>query len=114
MNVAVIDKWIDICALSDVPQRGARRVETAPGPIALFRTGDDRVFALVDRCPHKNGPLSMGIVHGAEVTCPLHARVIDLRTGEFTGADAGGGCARTLPVRVEGDRIFLNADVLSA
>lgn len=99
--------WTDICAFDDLPVRGARRVETGGAPIAIFRTGDDRVFALVDRCPHKQGPLSMGIVHGHHVTCPLHAMVIDLASGELTGADAGKGCAPRIDVRVHDGRILL-------
>jgi nitrite reductase (NADH) small subunit len=99
--------WIDVGAVTDIPRRGARRVSTPAGDIAVFRTGDNEVFALVDRCPHKGGPLSQGIVHGRSVTCPLHAFNIDLSTGEPTGADAGKGCAPSVPVRVEGGRVFL-------
>jgi nitrite reductase (NADH) small subunit len=106
--------WIDICALTDVPRRGARRIAAPRGPIALFRTGDDAVFALLDRCPHKNGPLSMGLVHGHSVTCPLHAWVIDLASGEPLGADSGKGCAPRIGVRVERGRILLDAAALKA
>ena len=99
--------WIDVGAATDIPRRGARRVTTPHGDIAVFRTGDGEVFALRDRCPHKQGPLSQGIVHGRSVTCPLHAWNIDLATGEPTGADAGKGCAPTVPVRVEAGRVLL-------
>jgi nitrite reductase (NADH) small subunit len=106
--------WTDVCAFGEIPRRGARRIETARGPIAVFRTGDDRVLALIDRCPHKQGPLSMGIVHGHSVTCPLHARVIDLATGELTGADSGKGCTPRIAVRVEAGRVLLDARALRA
>jgi nitrite reductase (NADH) small subunit len=98
--------WIDICALGDIPVRGSRVVETPRGQIALFRTADDEVFALENRCPHKGGPLSEGIVHGKLVTCPLHNWVIGLADGQATGADKG--CARRFPVRLESDRVLLN------
>lgn len=115
MNADILtDVWIDLCALEDVPARGARRVTIGPEPIAVFRTGDDRVFALVDRCPHKHGPLSMGIVHGASVSCPLHAWVIDLQSGEALGADAGKGCAPSVPVRVAEGRILLQRAAYAA
>ena len=104
--------WIDIAALDDIPPRGARVVRTAAGCVALFRTHDDRVFALDDRCPHKGGPLSEGIVHGTAVTCPLHNRVIDLATGEAQGADAGR--VATHAVRLEAGRILLDARRLKA
>ncbi|MBN8899275.1 MAG: nitrite reductase small subunit NirD, partial [Rhodospirillales bacterium] len=75
------------------------------GDVAVFRTADDRVFALFDRCPHKAGKLSQGIVHGSSVTCPLHAWVIGLGDGQAQAPDEG--CARTVSVRVEDGRILL-------
>ncbi len=99
-------EWMDIGALDDVPRRGARVVKTSGGCIAVFRTADDRVFALDDRCPHKAGPLSDGIVHGDRVTCPLHNWVISLETGKAEGADVGE--VRTTPVRVEAGRILMS------
>ncbi len=102
--------WIDVGSPQDIPLRGSRRVATPRGDIALFRSGDGRVFALRDACPHKRGPLSEGIVHGHAVTCPLHGWVIDLATGEPTGADAGKGCTPTIPVLVEQGRVFIPAE----
>jgi nitrite reductase (NADH) small subunit len=98
-------RWIKIGTLNDIPRRGARCVATPRGRIAVFRTGDDQVFATVDRCPHKGGPLSQGIVHGTSVTCPLHNWVISLETGKAQGADEGEVC--TIPVKIEGDRLFI-------
>ena len=102
--------WIDVGAVADVPMQGARRVETLSGPIAVFRTVKDELFALVDRCPHKNGPLSEGIVHGRAVACPLHNWSIDLQSGEPLGADAGKGCTPAVPLKVEDGRIFLRLE----
>jgi nitrite reductase (NADH) small subunit len=111
MNAMLKDPtvWIDVGAVTDIPLRGARRVPTPAGDIAVFRTGDGAVFALRDACPHKGGPLSQGIVHGHAVTCPLHAWNIDLATGEPTGADKGKGCAPTVPLKVQDGRILLAA-----
>lgn len=101
--------WIAVGHLSEIPQRGARCVETPAGRIAVFRTGDDRIFAIDDRCPHKDGPLSQGIVHGASVTCPLHNWVISLETGKAEGADEG--CVRTIPIKVEGGTVYIASSV---
>ncbi|MFT5067699.1 MAG: nitrite reductase (NADH) small subunit [Yoonia sp.] len=105
-----MSSWIDIAALEDVPQRGARLVKTVHGCVAIFRTGADEVYALDNACPHKNGPLAEGIVHGASVTCPLHNWVISLETGQVQGADEGK--VNTYPARVENGRISLDAEVL--
>ncbi len=98
--------WIEICGLEDIPRQGARVVATAAhGAVAVFRTLDDAVFALEDRCPHKGGPLSQGIVHGHAVACPLHNWVIDLASGEAAAPDKG--CARRILVHVEEGRVLL-------
>ena len=97
--------WIEIGKVSDIPRRGARCVETPEGRIAVFRTAEDRIFAIDDRCPHRGGPLSQGIVHGAAVTCPLHNWAISLETGKALGADEGA--VRTIDVRTEDDRLFI-------
>ena len=103
--------FVDIGALEDVPVQGARVVRTAQGCIAVFRTFDDRVFALEDRCPHKGGPLSEGMVHGDRVTCPLHNWVFDMATGQAQGADEGA--VRSFPIRVERGRVLISATVLA-
>jgi nitrite reductase (NADH) small subunit len=102
-------RWIEIGSLADVPKRGARVVKTGRGDIAVFRTADDRVFALDDRCPHKSGPLSQGIVHGHAVTCPLHNWVIGLEDGRAKGADSG--CTRSIPVKLEQGKILIRLSV---
>lgn len=102
-------QWIAIGQLSDIPQRGARCIKTPHGKVAVFRTGDDRVFAIDDHCPHKGGPLSQGIVHGASVTCPLHNWVISLETGKAQGADEGA--VRTIPLKTEGGTIYIASSV---
>lgn len=97
--------WIPLGRLADLPQRGARVVKTASGDIAVFRTHDDHVFALADRCPHRGGPLSQGIVHGHTVSCPLHDWKIALDTGLAVAPDEG--CAARYPVRVVDGRVEL-------
>jgi nitrite reductase (NADH) small subunit len=98
--------WLEIGVLDDIPRQGARVVKCADGDIAVFRTLDDEVFALRDKCPHKGGPLSQGIVHGTKVACPLHDWKIHLDTGLAVAPDEG--CAARFPVRVEGGRVFLS------
>lgn len=102
---------IDIGPLTDIPREGARLIRTHLGCVALFRTADDRVFALEDRCPHKGGPLSEGIVHGTHVTCPLHNWVFDLNTGTAQGGD--DGAVRTFAVRVDRGRVLVDAALLT-
>jgi nitrite reductase (NADH) small subunit len=99
--------WITIGTIEDIPKLGSRVVATADGDIAVFRTSDDKVFALRDHCPHKGGPLSQGIVYGHKVACPLHNWSIDLETGEAVAPDKG--CSHNYPVQVEDGVISIAA-----
>ncbi|MCG8423072.1 MAG: nitrite reductase small subunit NirD [Proteobacteria bacterium] len=99
------DDWHAVGALSSIPRLGARVVETRAGAIAVFRTADDRVFALDDRCPHRGGPLSQGIVHDRRVTCPLHDWTILLDAGCAEQPDEG--CVTRYPVTVVDGTIYL-------
>ena len=110
MSAKQVD-WVDIGALADIPVRGARLVKTGAGCIAVFRTAHDQAYAIDDRCPHKGGPLSQGIVHGASVTCPLHNWVISLESGAAQGADAGS--VRTFPLKIDDGRLLLNVAALA-
>lgn len=100
--------WIQVGKLEDVPRQGSRVVNTAHGEIAVFRSVDDQVFALNNRCPHKGGPLAQGIVHGNRVTCPLHSWVIDLETGAAIAPDEG--CAHRHEVRIENGALYLELE----
>lgn len=106
-----MSEWIDVGPLNAIKKRGARVVKTQLGCVALFRTGDDKVFALDNACPHKAGPLADGIVHGNTVTCPLHNWVISLETGEAQGADEGQ--VTTYPARIEAGRVLLESSFLA-
>lgn len=97
--------WYRVGCLDEIPPRGARVFNAAGCSIAVFRTSQDDVFALLDECPHRGGPLSQGIVHGNCVTCPLHDWVIDLSTGEARGPDEGA--TRRFPVRLEGRSVLV-------
>ena len=108
-DAGVID-WIAVGSADDIPLRGARVVKAPGGDIAVFKAADGGIFALRDRCPHKGGPLSQGIVHGEAVTCPLHNWVISLQTGEAQGADKG--CVPKIPVRIEDGKVLIPAALL--
>ncbi|WP_209240538.1 nitrite reductase small subunit NirD [Pseudomonas aeruginosa] len=100
--------WLDICALDEINPLGSRVVAGPKGDIAIFRAADDQVFALDDRCPHKGGPLSQGLIYGKRVACPLHNWQIELESGEAVAPDQG--CAHRHPVRVENGRVLLDLD----
>ena len=103
---------VAICRLDDIPRLGARRYERGDGKvIAIFRSAGDRVFALEDKCPHKGGPLSQGIVFGESVACPLHNWTIALADGQARAPDHG--CTVSFACKVERGQVFLDADELA-
>ena len=97
--------WIRVCALDEIAPQGSRVVASSQGRIAIFRGTDDRVFGLHDKCPHKGGPLSEGIVHGETVTCPLHGFKIGLKDGAAQAPDKG--CTKTFAVKLEAGDVWL-------
>ncbi len=100
--------WHEIGSLSDIPIRGARTLKIRGEKVAVFRTQEDEVFAISDKCPHQGGPLSEGIVHGDCVTCPLHNWVISLRDGSAQGADSGQ--TKRFSVRLDQHRVLLGIE----
>lgn len=107
-----MNRWTPICRVEDIPVLGARRVARPQGlDVAVFRTGDDEVFALLDRCPHKGGPLSQGIVFGHHVACPLHNWAIGLADGRARAPDEG--CTPRFAVHLDGRTVCLDADQLA-
>ena len=107
------NQWKVICKVTDIPVLGSRVVNRADKPnVAIFRNSEDKVFALLDRCPHKGGPLSQGIVFGERVACPLHNWNIQLDSGCAVAPDEG--CAQKFSVKVEGGDVYLDTTELNA
>jgi nitrite reductase (NADH) small subunit len=107
-----MSEWKKICLVTDIPVLGSRRVARERGmDVAVFRNDRDGVFALLDRCPHKGGPLSQGIVFGTSVACPLHNWTIGLADGCAKAPDEG--CTQKFSVHVEGGVVHLDATELA-
>jgi len=100
-----MSNWIKVAALDDIPKLGARVVNHGGESIAVFRNDGDGVFAMNDRCPHKGGPLSQGIVSGNKVTCPLHGMNVCLDDGKAIAPDEG--CVGTYATKVDDGTVYL-------
>ena len=108
-----MSEWKEICRVDDIPVLGSRRVARAKGPeVAIFRNAEGEVFALLDRCPHKGGPLSQGIVFGHSVACPLHNWTIGLCDGVAAAPDHG--CTPRFAVKVENGTVSLDVAELNS
>ncbi|MEY2943301.1 MAG: hypothetical protein RLY97_1315 [Pseudomonadota bacterium] len=114
----MIGTWLDIGPVEQIAPGNARTLPVRGGPnhedreIAIFHTLDNKFYALINSCPHKQGPLSQGIVHGSVVTCPLHNWNISLKTGEALGDDKG--CVPIIPLRIDAGRIYLLREAVVA
>ena len=107
-----LNDWTVICRVEDIPVLGSRRVARPQGmDVAVFRNDQDQVFALLDRCPHKGGPLSQGIVFGTSVACPLHNWTIGLSDGCANAPDEG--CVPKFACKVEAGQVLLDATELA-
>ena len=105
MEAIVMTRWSRVCRVEDIPKLGARVVKSSACNVAVFRNAEDEIFALHDKCPHRGGPLSQGIVYGRTVACPLHNQNISLVDGNAVAPDTG--CTRTFVVKVENGEVFL-------
>ena len=92
--------WQKLCAVDDIPCRGAKRViGLADVDVALFRLADERVVALENRCPHKGGPLVEGMISGDKVICPFHNKKVGLFNGCI--GQSKKGAARQFKIKIE-------------
>ena len=104
--------WKPICSIDDIPVLGARIVNRSHAhDIAIFRNSEDKVFALLDKCPHKGGPLSQGIVFGERVACPLHNWNIELQSGCALAPDEG--CTQRFSIKVEHGQVSLDLNEIN-
>ena len=105
----MISNWVRVCAEDDVPPMEGRAVVVEGYRLAVFRT-ESGFRALYGVCPHRGGPLSDGDVAGGVVSCPLHARKVDLETGEVKNDYLSR--VPTFPVKVEDGEVYLDAAAL--
>ncbi|WP_246589856.1 nitrite reductase small subunit NirD [Desertibacillus haloalkaliphilus] len=98
-------KRIEVAKVEDLAVGVGKRVELQDEKIALFRLNDDRVHAVQNSCPHKQGPLSEGIVSGDHVFCPLHDWKIDVTDGMVQAPDEG--CVKRYDVEVENGTVYI-------
>lgn len=92
-----------IAKTAEIADQSAKCFEVGGRRIAVFNAGG-RFYALDDRCPHEDGPLSEGLLEGDEVVCPWHGSRFNLQTGQVTLDPAEANVA-SYAVRVVGDSI---------
>ncbi len=102
------NQWVELCQLEDIQRRGSRTFPHDGMTIAVFRTQQDEVFAIEDKCPHLGGALSEGIIHETQVTCPLHNLIIDLKTGQAVAPDTG--CVLQFPVELKEGTVLIDLE----
>lgn len=101
---------VPLCTLDELPAGLGRAFEVAGRTIAVFRTRKDEVFAMNNRCPHKNGPMSEGMIARdadgqPQAVCPLHAFRFNAATGE---CDQPGVCRmQTYPIRIVDGQVYI-------
>ena len=94
-----------VTTLEDVPSGGCKLAEVNGTRVVLARVGE-RVYACADTCSHRGGPLSLGKLAGARLTCPWHGWLYDVRTGQCLLPTRGVAIA-TYSVRIEGGDVWV-------
>jgi len=107
MARVVAPSVVNLGTIDAIPLGQGRCYLVGSQEIAVFRQRDGALFATQNRCPHRQGPLSEGIVGSGKVICPLHAHQFDLETG------CGGEtteCVSAYRVQEMNGSIVLNMD----
>jgi len=94
-------KRIHIGHQSEIEEKRSRVVRIGSLEIAVFKLSGGELQAVENRCPHKGGKLSEGMVCDHHVYCPLHDWRINLQDGRVQAPDEG--CVTTFRVEVEAD-----------
>jgi nitrite reductase/ring-hydroxylating ferredoxin subunit len=100
-----LGKRIHVGRLSNLEDDEITAVEVDGRRVALARVGNE-VFAVEDRCSHKECALSEGILEGKSVLCPCHGGEFHLATGEALALPAKSPVER-FDTELEGDDIYV-------
>lgn len=103
-------QWICVTQQESIPLREGRSVLLGGHEVAIFNLGD-RVIAMENRCPHRNGPLSEGMLSGDSVVCPLHSWKVCFNTGTVTKPAQTAACVTTYKTRVENGLIYVHLPI---
>ncbi|MGG3467092.1 nitrite reductase small subunit NirD [Neobacillus pocheonensis] len=98
-------KKFPICFVRDLPDRLGKTVVIGDKELAVFKLSNGKVRAIENRCPHKGGVLSEGIVSGEFVFCPMHDWKICLEDGKVQEPDYG--CVKNYQTIIEGEEVYL-------
>ncbi|MGH9617696.1 MAG: nitrite reductase small subunit NirD [Acidobacteriaceae bacterium] len=110
MNPTV--QWVCVTRQDGIPLREGRAVRLGNIEVAIFNLGD-RVAAVENRCPHRNGPLSEGMLSGGSVVCPLHSWKVCLDTGAVAKPTETAACVATYKTRLENGLVYVSIPIWS-
>jgi nitrite reductase/ring-hydroxylating ferredoxin subunit len=100
-----VEQRVHVGRLTELEDDEITAVEVGGKRLALARVGDE-VFAIEDRCTHKECALSEGVLEGEAVLCPCHGSEFDLRTGEALALPAKTPVER-FETEIEGEDVYV-------
>ena len=99
-----MSQWEDVGDITAF-ENGRMSYKSGSAHIGLFLV-DGSVHAIDNLCTHGNACLTDGELEDSLIECPLHAGLVDVRTGRAAGAPIIRD-SRTYAVRVDNGRIFV-------
>ena len=104
----IMDHWINTkLKEADLPEGTTAKAKVNERPVLLARV-NEKIFALLNECPHLGCMMHRGALDGYLLTCPCHDWVFDIRSGEFTAAPEI--TIPVYPVKVEHGEILIKLE----
>jgi nitrite reductase (NADH) small subunit len=98
-------KKVGVGPVEDYPVKISKEVIIGDVRLAVFRLTEHDFYTIKNECPHKKGPLSLGMISGEHVYCPLHNWKICVTDGRVQAPDEG--CVETYETEIINGKVYI-------
>lgn len=110
MTATVLEGYVYVCGISEMPQRGKKIIRHGDMSLLLIKC-EKGVFAVENRCPQGHGSIALATVKDCQITCRCHGSTYSLLTGKYIGGGVSPrshDMLRVFEVKLLKDRIYVH------